>query len=174
MLKLYENFPGTLVLSLRVGRPVAEVIEPIINPNNLFIEGWRVTDNQSRDVLVLLTQDIRELLSKGIAIDDFDVLSDEKELIRLKNITKLKFQLLGLKVVDENGQNYGKVVDFAFETKSFYIKKIYAAQPIIKSISGKSLTIDRTQIIEITDKRIVIEAPVVKDQETSLAAVPAS
>ncbi len=172
MLKLYENFPGTSVLSLRVGRPVAVVIEPIINPNNLFIEAWRVQDNQSKAVLVLLTQDIRDLLTQGLAIDDFDVLTEEKDLIRLQETIKLKFKLEGLKVKDENGQSYGKVIDFAFEAKSFYIKKIYAAQPLVKSISGNSLTIDRTQILEITDREIIIEAPIVK--ETGFSPITAS
>jgi hypothetical protein len=37
-----------------------------------------------------------------------------------------------------------------------FVQKIYVAQSILKSITGGSLSIDRTQINEITPKRIII------------------
>jgi hypothetical protein len=37
-----------------------------------------------------------------------------------------------------------------------YVQKIYVAQSIIKSLTGGSLSIDRTQINEITPRRIII------------------
>lgn len=174
MLKLNESFIGTLVLSLRIGGPVATVKVPIINPNNLYIEGWKVEDSRSKEQLILLSKDIRDLIPQGIAIDDHEVLSTEEELVRLQDTLKLGFKLLGLKVTSQSGKNYGKVADFAFETSNFYIQKIYVAQPVIRNFAGGTLSIDRSQIIEITNKRIIIEDPTVKTGSKVPAAVPAN
>jgi hypothetical protein len=37
-----------------------------------------------------------------------------------------------------------------------YIQKIYVSQSLLKSFTGGSLSIDRSQIHEITPKRVVI------------------
>src|SRR5689334_7345381 len=98
MLKLYESTPGTPVLSLRTGGPIATILAPVINPNNLFIEGWHVEDGRSREQLILLSKDIRDVLHQGFVVNYYEVLSSHEELIRLKDILKLEFNLLGLRV----------------------------------------------------------------------------
>ena len=165
MLKLNESFKFVDVLSLRVGSPIARVVAPIINPNNLYIEGWHVIDNRNGERLILLSKDIRDVIDKGIVVNDHEDLGQAGELIRLKDMLKLKFDLVGLKVTSESKKNYGKVTDFAFETTSFFIQKIYTAQPLIKNFSGGSLSIDRSQILEITTKRIIIEDPTEKSRQ---------
>jgi hypothetical protein len=37
-----------------------------------------------------------------------------------------------------------------------FIQKIYAHQSLLKSFTGGSLSIDRTQIIEITESKVII------------------
>jgi hypothetical protein len=37
-----------------------------------------------------------------------------------------------------------------------YIQKLYVSQPLFKSLTGGSLSVDRTQINEITNRRIII------------------
>lgn len=159
MLKLFETFQTTPVLSLRIGGPIAVITGIIINPNNLYIEGWYTQDSRSGEQLILLSKDVRDTLPQGLAVDDYEVLAQEDDLVRLKELIELNFQLNGLKVVSQSGKNYGKVNDFAFETNSFYVQKIYVAQPIIRNLAGGTLSIDRSQIIEITNKRIIIEDP---------------
>jgi sporulation protein YlmC with PRC-barrel domain len=159
MLKLYETLPGTHILSLRIGGPIAIIRAPIINPNNLYIEGWYVEDIRSKEVLVLLSQDIRDVLPQGFVVNDHEVLSEAHELVRLSEILVLKFELLKLRVTSASGKNYGKVSDFALETQNFYIQKLYVSQPLVKSLSGGTLSIDRSQIIEITNRRVIIEDP---------------
>lgn len=147
-------------MSLRTGGPIAVVKSAVINPNNLFIEAWVVEDNRSHEELILLSSDVREVLSQGFAINDHEVLSTPDELIRLKDVLEMNFGLIGLKVNSESGHRYGKVADYAFETGSMYIQKLYASQSVVRSFSGGSLSIDRTQIIEVTNRRVVIEDPV--------------
>ncbi|MGI9027748.1 MAG: hypothetical protein ACR2FM_02805 [Candidatus Saccharimonadales bacterium] len=172
MLKLYESTPGTPILSLRTGGPIATLISPIINPNNLYLEGWHVEDNRSRQPLVLLSNDIRDVLPQGFVVNDHEVLAAADELIRLKEVLKLEFNLLGLKVTSENGTRYGKVNDYAFETKNFFIQKLYVNQSLVKNFNGGTLSIDRSQIVEVTDKRVVIEEPTEKSRVRRGAASP--
>jgi uncharacterized protein YrrD len=143
------------ILSLRTSTQAATALAPIINPNNLKIEGFFCKDN-SRKQLILVTQDIRDVLPQGIVINDADVLSETEDLVRLKDIIHINFELLGKHVETTSKTKLGKVNDYATETDSMYIKKIYVTQPIYKNLSGGNLGIDRTQIVEITDKKIIV------------------
>lgn len=160
MLKLLESITGTPVLSLQTGRPIASIISPLINPNNLYIEGWHVEDTMNRQRSVLLSNDIREVIPQGFVVNDYAVLTNESDLIRLREILEMRFSLIGLKVTSESGKSYGKISDYAYDTAHSFIQKLYVAQSLVKNFSGGALSIDRSQIIEVTNRRIVIEEPV--------------
>lgn len=162
MLKLYESIPGTAILSLRTGRPIATIGSAIINPDNLHIEGWYVVDNISNQHLVLLSTDIREVVEEGFIVNDHEVLAEPKELIRLRKILDMQFALIGLKVTSEGGTKYGKIEDYAFEDSSMYIKKLYVVKPLVKSLQGGALSVDRSQIVGVTNRRVIIEDPTEK------------
>lgn len=146
-------------MSLRTGGQVATTREMIINPNNLKIEGFFCEDRFDKSQLVLLSQDIRDHIKQGLVVDDHEVLVEPDELIRLKDILKLRFELLGKPVVGANKQRLGKVTDFAIDGDSLFIQKLYVGQSLLKSFSGGTLSVDRSQIIEITDRKIVIQNP---------------
>jgi sporulation protein YlmC with PRC-barrel domain len=156
MLQLADSLNGLAVMSLRTGGMVARAERPIINPNNLKIEGWYCRDHFSKQELILLTKDLRDIVPQGLAIDDYEVLSTPEELIRLKGILALDFQLVGKPTITNNGRKLGKVSDFATDTSSFFIKKLYINQPIYRTLNGGQLSLDRTQIVEITPKQIVV------------------
>lgn len=156
MLQLSNTLINRPVLSLRTGTVVATAISPIINPNNLKIEGFYCDDRFNKDRLILLYQDIRDLISQGFVINDHDVLSDPGELVRLKDVLELKFDLIGKPVETVSKVKVGKVTDFATEVSTMYVQKLYVSQPIYKSLTGGNLGVDRTQINEITNRRIII------------------
>ena len=156
MLQLSSSLLNKSVLSLRTGTPIATVTSAIINPNNLKIEGFYCLDRFSKEELVLLYQDIRDVMPQGFVVNDHDVLAEPEELVRLKDVMQLGFELVGKQVVTTSKQKVGKVSDYAAETETMYIQKIYVAQSILKSLTGGSLSIDRTQINEITPRRVII------------------
>lgn len=156
MLQLSESLLNRPVMSLRTGQPVATITEPIINPNNLKIEGFYCLDRFSKSQLVLLYQDIRDVIPQGFVIDDHDVLAEANELVRLKDILNIGFKLIGKPVVTISKQRVGKVSDYATEMETMYIQKLYVSQNMFKSFTGGSLGVDRNQINEITDKKIII------------------
>jgi uncharacterized protein YrrD len=145
------------VMSLRTGTQVATTTGAIINPNNLKVEGFYCQATDSKQTAVLVYQDIRDVIPQGLVVNDLDVLTEPGELVRLKDVMNLHFELIGKHVVTVDKEKVGKVTDFATETTTMYVQKIYVAQSLLKSFTGGNLGIDRTQIVEITDKKIVIQ-----------------
>lgn len=156
MLQLSAALLNRPVMSLRTGTQVGTVQTPIINPNNLKIEGF-YCQNDDRKRLVLLEQDIRDVLPQGFVVNDADVLTDPKELVRLKDVMALHFDLLGKQVVTTSRKKIGKVTDYATEVESMFIKKLYVSKSFFKSLTNGNLGVDRTQIVEITRDRVVIQ-----------------
>ena len=158
MLQLSQTLIGRSVMSLRTGTAVATTISAIFNPNNLKIEGFYVQDSfDSKKKLILLCQDIREIIPQGIVINDHEVLGESDELVRLKEVLEIGFELLGMPVQTESKSKLGKVNDYATDTSSMFVQKIYVSQSIMKSFSGGALSIDRSQIVEISSSKIIVK-----------------
>lgn len=158
MLQLSGSLLNRPVLSLRTGGTIATTTGALINPNNLKIEGLYCVDAfNHKKTSILLYQDIRDNIVQGFVVNDQDVLSEPSELVRLKATINLHFELLGKSVVTTSKQKVGKVVDFATEMETFYIQKLYLAQSVFKNLTSGNLSVDRSQIVEITDKKIVIQ-----------------
>jgi len=129
----------------------------IINPNNLKVEGFYCQDSAERHKqLVLLYQDIRDVIPQGVVVNDHDALTEPEELVRLKEVMRIDYELLGKLVITTDKQKIGKVNDYAVETTSMYIQKLYVSQSMFKSFTGGNLGIDRTQIVEVDDKKVTI------------------
>ena len=171
MLQLSASLLNKSVLSLRTSSPIATITGPIINPDNLKIEGFYCQDRFDKRQLVLLFQDIRDVLPQGYVVNDHDVLAEPEELIRLQKVMELDFKLIGKPVVTLDKEKVGKVSDYATETGTMYVQKLYVSQSIIKSLAGGSLSIDRSQVQEITPRRIIIGELIKKAPATAPAAI---
>lgn len=156
MLQLSGYLLDRPVLSLRTGGPVAWIAAPIINPHKLNIEGFYVVDSVDKRPLILVCQDVRELNQQGFIVDDHDVLVTPDDLVRLKPILDLNFDLIGKSIETTSREKIGKVSDYAVETSTLYVQKIYASRSIWKSLATGSLSIDRSQIVEVTSRQIII------------------
>lgn len=156
MLQLSKNLFNVPVMSLRTGGKVAMALKPIINPNNLKIEGWYCQDSFEKKKLILLSQDVRDIVPQGIAINDYENLVEPSELVRMRKMLEVEFELLSKTVYTDSGRRLGKVNDYAVDSSSNFIQKLYITQPVYRNISGGQLSIDRSQIVEITDKRITV------------------
>lgn len=156
MLQLSSAFADKAVMSLRTGTAVASVGQPIINPNNLKIEGFFCEDAFNKEQLILLYQDIRELLPQGFVVDDVDVLVLPSELVRLKELLDMNFQLINKPVETQSKEKIGKVADYATDIDSMFIQKLYVSRSVLKSLTTGQLSVDRNNIIEITNRRVII------------------
>ena len=157
MLKLSGKLFNTIIYSLRTGGQIGVGLRPVINPNNLKVEGWFATSIYESGTLVLPISEIRELSRGGIAVNDHEALTAAAELVRLQPLVNLDYQLLGKPVATESKQKLGKVEDFALNIDSFFIEKLYVVPGGLKILSSKRLQVSRKQIIEITDKKIIVQ-----------------
>lgn len=175
MLKLSGSLLNQPVMSLRTGGQVATAVTTIINPNNLKIEGFYCTDSLAKKkTLILLYRDIRDIIPKGIVVNDHEVLAEPHDLVRLKDIMNIKFDLIGKQVVTVSKEKLGKVNDYAVEIETMFVQKIYVGQSLFKSLTSGSLSIDRSQIVEITSRKIVVNDLLQGTPEGAAATAPIS
>lgn len=160
MLQLSSALKNLPVMSLRTGTQVAVALAPIINPNNLKIEGFYCQDTYHKGKhgeIILINQDIRDIIPQGIVVNDYDVLTEPSELVRLQDILRMRFEVIGKQVTTTRHARVGKVEDYSVELSGMYIQKLYVSRPLYRNFSGGNLGVDRTQIVEITDKKIIIQ-----------------
>lgn len=174
MFKLSAALRNQPVMSLRTGGKIATSESLIINPNNLKVEGLYCIDQFSNARQVLLTQDIREVVGQGIIVDDHDVLVEPAELIRLQEILEMHYELIGKPVQTLQKEKIGKVHDFAIDDQSYIVQKLYVSQSLLKSFSTSQLSIDRTEIIEVTNRRVIVKELLKPSKAGIVAAAPAT
>ncbi len=165
LMKALENKP---VASVQSGHRVATTGEMIIDPRNLKIFAFHVSTPQRQD-LVLHTEDIRGVTPQGLIIDDNDqLMNPDEDLVRLKKVTDINFKLIDKPVYTENKKKLGKVADFVTETEGFMIMKLHVNRSMAKSFGTSQLIIDRSQIIQVTDDKIIVKSTAIKEKSGSL------
>lgn len=172
MLLLSTKLLNQPILSLRTGGEVGTAHMPIINPDSLKVLGFYCTDKFSGDELVLLAQDIREHINRGFVVNDHEVLVPPDDLIRMRDVLDLRFDPIGKTVISNHKRTLGKVGDYAVDNQTLCIQKIYVAPRLLKSLTGSSLSIDRSQVLEVDEKRIVVKEAT--SEETAPEMTPAA
>lgn len=160
------------IMSLQTGSELARTTSPIIDPRKMavvafYVEGRLLEANPS----ILHVIDIRELSDIGVIIDDSDKLMSTEGLVRLQEIIDYEFELVGVQVVDERNHKYGKVADYAIDPESYTVQQLYTEQSLIKSLSHVSNVIHRSQIISVTNDKIVVTAPTVPAEAVETATI---
>lgn len=168
MLKMSKSLFNLPVVSLRLGGQIAVADAPIINPHNLKIIGWWCASPDSKKSLVLLADEIRDIMPTGIAINDDDSLCEPEDLVRHHEILEINFQLID-KPVRTKRQRVGKVSDYSYN-EGLFVQKLYVDRPIIKVFTTEdTVIIDRRQILEVTDRHILVRDTEIKSTEKELS-----
>jgi len=105
-------------------------------------------------------------------VNDHDVLAPPDDLVRLKKFMDMNFELLNKQIETVSKVKVGKVSDYAVEVSSMIVQKLYATRSFWKNMTSGSLSIDRTQIVEITSKRIVINEILQGKRATAPVSAP--
>ena len=151
---------GMPVLSLHVGGEIAKTTRAVIDPDTLGVIAYELegsiikNDPEVGDILDI--KDIRELSGDGIIVDSADRFTTREDVIKFDKIMKLHFNLVGLKVVTQNGKKIGKVSDYTLDSNSMIIYQLIVQRPFMSSLVDPTLTINRSQIIEIDDFKVTI------------------
>ncbi len=168
MLVLSGALTGKPVASVQSGHKVATTAEMIIDPRNLKIFAFRVDSPKSSE-LILHTEDVRSVTPQGLVIDNNNqLMTFDEDLVRLKEVAEINFALVDKPVYTEDKKKIGKVMDFVTETQDFMIMKIHVSRPLMKSFGSSQLIIDRSQIVQITDDRIVVRSTALKEKAADI------
>jgi len=158
MLYLSTKLKEQPLLSVRSSGRIGTVLEPILNPHNLHIDGFYCEVFSSNSEQILLDIYVRDLGVRGLVIDDHVNLSDPDELVRLQPILDMNFQLVGKQAL-VNNKKIGKIVDYAIDRDSLFIQKFYVQPPVWQSINQNNLVFDRLSVVEVTDSHILFSGP---------------
>lgn len=171
MLVLGSKFLGTPVMSLQTGTQLAKTVSPVIEPATLQViayevDGPLITEHPS----FLRIADIRETGTVGVIIDSSDELVGLHDVIKIEELRKLNFTLVGVNVIDEHRRKLGKVQDFTLETGDFVIQQLNVKRGIFRGITDTGLLIHRSQIMEINDHGIIVKGASRKTPEPVMEA----
>ena len=166
MLLLGSSFGKIPLLSLRSSTRVGSIVGHLINPHKLKIDALWCKVGGFKEPRLLLIQDIREVSPSGIIIDDVDVLIESGEAIRLKSILELQFELIDKKVISGRFA-IGKVADYALDREGFIVQKLYVEPNIWNKIKTNRLTIDRSQVPEVSHRYIKVKGSEVREKKVA-------
>lgn len=159
------------LISLQTGLSVGRTHEPVINPQNLKVEALLCT-TEGRDMKALLMPDIRQITHAIIVIDSEDELQNPKDIIRLQKIIDANFSLVGAHVVSEQGTKLGKVCDYSVDTLEYLVRKINVKPPLYKNFLTDQLLIDRSQIVDVQPKKIIVRDAWLKEYSRAMRSSP--
>lgn len=163
------------ILSLHIGGEIAHVAELILDPNNLKLIAFRVDGPLIRNDVgdILPIESVREFSTHGAIVDSIDEFIDGEEVVRVRDVLKLNFSLVGLKAITKKKVKLGKVSDFILDTASWQVHQIVVQRPLMKSFLDPELIISRQKIVEVNDYEVIIKDETEKSTKKSPSAVPA-
>lgn len=160
-------------MSLQTGEEIARTAQLVLSPTTLEIIGFELTGRHLvTQPSFLRIEDIRELSNIGFIVDSSDDISTLDDIITMRDIYELNFQLVDMKVIDTQEKKIGKVYDATFSTETFRIEQLCVARPFFKSFGDTELLIHRRQIKEITSDTIIVSAPTATAHTTHHANKP--
>lgn len=146
-------------MGLQTGNEIARTEQSVIDPASLTVVAYEVQSHLLKgETWLLRIADIRELSDLGFIIDSADEFVHPDDVIKLNDVYKLNFPLIGMNVTDEKKHKLGKVIDFTIETGNFVIQQLTVRRPLLRSFNDTELLIHRSQIIEINDDAIVVHS----------------
>jgi uncharacterized protein YrrD len=164
MLVLNTRLSNIPIQSLQTGTVVGYTKEPIIDPRQLNVVAFYCTGTHLNGTAILHVSDIREVGSLGIIVDSAESIMPPDDLVRLQEIINFHFALIGKPVVDTHHTSLGKVETYGTDLQSFYIRKLNIKQPALRNFWGNTLLIDRTQVVEVSDEHITVNAPDIRSK----------
>ena len=163
------------ILSVQDSGRIATISNTIIDPDSLKIIAFRLrgaTNAEGGNILDV--NSIREYSNMGLVIDSSDELISDNDVVKIGKVIELNFNLIGLKVETKKGSKLGKVLDFTVTEDNFSVAQIIVKRPTIKSFLDSELTIPRSEIVEITDYKVIVrdEEKVIKERALNEDFIP--
>lgn len=146
-------------MSLREGGPVGQVTGLIIDPNKLKIIAFRLGGGliARGEPNILDARSVREYSLLGMVIDDMEDLVGSEDVVRIHEVLEMNFSLPGMRVETKKGAKVGRIENFTVDTDSFVVTQLSVVRPALKRIMEPRLLISRKEIVEVTDRKVIIK-----------------
>jgi uncharacterized protein YrrD len=173
MLIAGSRFLNAPVMGLQTGGELARTSREIIDPATLEIiafelEGPLLTEHPS----LLRIADVREFSDMGIIVDSSEEFVSLDDVIKLKDIYDLGFELIGKQVIDEKKEKLGKVIAYTIDTVGFMVQQLSIKRPLLKSFNDTELLVHRSQIVEVNDEAIIVKSDAATASEPTATPLP--
>lgn len=152
MLRLLSTIIGLPVISQRDSRALGVVKEPAADA----AKGKIVAYELSRRPSYLSTTDILAYLDDGIVVQDDEVLQEEDDLIRLKQLGNDRTPLFGLKAVSDTGKKLGRISDVLIDTEAHLTTRLHIKPGGLRGLAAAELIIPRERVIKMTAQEVIV------------------
>lgn len=146
-------------------KAVGSVETPVIFADDAKVIGFEV---KLRGLLsqkrVLSFQDVVDIDAKGLVINSTDSLLPMDEILRIKDILKSGFKLIGLPARTKNKKYLGRITDAVIETTSGDIIRLY-----VKNLLDERI-FERSMIHDIKPKEVILTFDDRKSAKKEIAA----
>lgn len=153
--------------SLEDKAKVGTVDDIVIDPDDGSVLGLIIKKNIfDMNQHAISWQDIREIDKNGVVVLSSEVILPIEEVVRIKELQKKDFNMIGLPVETRDGYRIGAVYDFEINPNSGTLAKIYTHR-----LLSNNRIISRSNIIEIKFDKIIIRADAIKKVLTEVEKV---
>jgi sporulation protein YlmC with PRC-barrel domain len=157
MYALASKLIGLPILSLQNAESITQVKAIIMEIKSLEVVALAC---QPRPRLgkrpVLLMRDVRQVAIDCLLVNTEDDIAEAEEVVRLAPLLKRNFVPQGISVVTDLHRRVGRVEDYTINLETYHLQKLYVRRPILRSWMGSSLIIDRAQILEVSEREIIV------------------
>lgn len=148
--KIMSLSVGALDVSAKVG----DVEKIIVDPKEIKVIGFLIKIGTIFPKFKVVSfQDVIELDDSGIVIGSNEDLLEREEIVRIKDLLKYKFTILGLRVKEENGQKIGFIEDGLIDSQTGDLLRIYTRD----LLNIRKLVFERSRIIKMDLKEVVVK-----------------
>lgn len=139
------------VASFEEGVAIGKVIKIIIDQEEGKIFGFLIKlPKWFAPAKVASLEDVVSIDQAAVVVRSSESLVEVEEIIRINEMLKRKFNLIGLRAVDKKGKLLGRVQDALIESDSGLIMRLYVKQYLSSKIY------ERSQIDKMTDRQVVL------------------
>ncbi len=156
MYSLASKLASLPIVSLQTGEAVASVIRAVIDSSNLEVIAYLCEVPKQAELLTLITQDIRQITPDCFIIDSEDELAETGDIVRIRHLLEQNYTPLGKLVVTDLNRHLGRIDDYTINLDSHRIQKLYVRPSLLRFWLGATVIVDRTQIIDVTPRQIVV------------------
>lgn len=160
---LRSDIIGLPVGALEEKAKIGVVSDVVVNPDNGTILALIIkTGFLRQERKVVDWQDVRVVEKSGVVVGTVEQLIALEEMVRVEQLIKDGFHLVGLPVFTTSGQKIGRVNNFRFDSVTDSLNQLY-----VRGFWGPNRIIGMSSIVRIELRKVVVRNNEAKNRAKS-------